>query len=933
MIKNKDKPRTFLSEDGEYKKVRPSKKVRDKIVLIDANALIHRAFHALPSLTTVSGEQVNAVYGFTSTLLKVLKDIKPKYILAAFDLKGPTFRHKLYKEYKATRIKAPQELYDQIPRIKELVRAFNVPILQKRGFEADDIIGTISKKIEKKKDLKSVIVTGDLDVLQLVDSNTEVYTFKRGISDTFIYNTKEIKRRFGISPAQLVDFKALRGDPSDNIPGVKGIGEKTAAKLIQKYGSIEEVYRNLNKIKPISLKEKLKEGKENAFLSKKLVKIRQNIPLKFELKKCTLRDYDRNHVVKLLQELGFKSLLSRIPETERKSKLIQKDLFHLKKTKLPENYKLIQSEKELKKLVVTLKKQRGFVLDTETSDLDVRHTEFLGISFSFREKQAFYVDLTPNREKFLKILKPVLQNPRILKSGHNLKFDIKVLRQNNINLKGIFFDTMLASYLLNPGSRAHDLDSLAFSELGYEMIKIDELIGKGKDQISLKDVELEKIVLYSCEDADITLRLKNILEKRIRKEGLDKVFFGIEMPLLWVLADMELTGVKIDSNFLKKLSTKVKRQIKSLERRIYKIAGTEFNVNSTQQLSEILFSRLKINSKDIKRTQTGYSTAASELEKLRGKHRIVDLIFEHRELSKLNNTYLEALPELVDEKTGRVYTNFNQTITATGRLSSSEPNLQNIPIRTDLGNDIRKSFIAEEGNELLSADYSQIELRIAAHIAKDKKMRESFLKGEDIHSRTAAEIFNIPLQKVTPEMRRSAKTLNFGILYGMGMKSFASSARVSQEKAREFFEEYKKDYQGIMSYVENVVKSSRKFGYVKTIFGRKRPLPDINAERQMIRAAAERMAINTPIQGTAADIIKLAMIKIHNKIIKKNPDIKMILQVHDELVFEIPKIKLEFYAKEIKSIMENICKLSVPLRVDLFSGKNWGEQEKLNFYL
>lgn len=903
-------------------------KNKEKIVLIDGNALIHRAFHALPSLTTIQGEQVNAVYGFTSTLLKVLKDIKPKYILAAFDLGKPTFRHKLFKEYKANRVKAPQDLYDQIPRIKEIVQAFNIPIFEKEGFEADDVIGTISKKIENEKNVKSVIVTGDMDTLQLIDSNTEVYTLKRGITETMIYKEEQVKSRFGITPDKLIDFKALRGDPSDNIPGVKGIGEKTASTLIQKYSTLENIYKNLDEV-PEKVREKLKQSKKIAFLSRKLSEIKKDIPLKFSLEDAIVSDYDKNKVIKIFQELGFKSLLSRIPESSQKINFAQKDLFHLKHKKLPDNYNLIQDEKELKKLAGILKKQKEFVFDTETTDLNTREAEFIGLSFSFKEKEAFYVDLQNNRKEFLKILKPILENARILKNGHNLKFDIKVLRANGIKPRGIFFDTMLASYVLNPGNRAHDLDSLAFSELSYEKVPLVDLIGKGRNQISLKEVDIEKLAFYSCEDADITFQLKKVFEEKIKKEKLEKVLFEIEMPLLEVLAEMEENGVKIDGTFLKKLSSSAKKRILELERKIIKIAGINFNVNSTKQLSDILFNRLKIGSRGIKRTQSGYSTAASELEKLRGSHKIIDLIFEHRELSKLNNTYFESLPRLVDKKTGRVYTNFNQVVAATGRLSSSDPNLQNIPIRTELGNKIRKSFIAEKGNKILSVDYSQIDLRIAAHISSDKKMIASFLKSEDIHTRTAAEINNVPIEEVTEEMRRNAKTLNFGILYGMGLRSFAAQAGIPYEEAMSFFEEYQNDYPGIAKYIEDIVESARMNGYVETIFGRKRFLPEINSEREMIRAAAERMAVNTPIQGSAADIIKIAMIEIDKKIIKKNPDIKMILQVHDELVFEIPGIKLEFYAKEIKKIMESVIKLKVPLRADVAAGENWGELEKL----
>jgi len=910
---------------------------KEKIILVDSSALIHRAFHALPPLTTIAGEQVNAVYGFALILLSVLEKLKPRYIACAFDLKKPTFRHKIYKAYKAKRAKAPEELYEQIPRVKELVNAFNIPILEKEGYEADDVIATLKRKIEKEMPSGEIyILTGDLDTLQLVDKQTRVYTQKRGFKDLVIYDVGKIKERYGLSPQQMVDYKALRGDPSDNIPGVRGIGEKTALSLLKKFGSLEKIYQSLNKLQG-AIKEKLEKSKQQAFFSKKLAVLVSNIPLKFSLKEARLADYDRQKVVKLFQELGFKSLLARLPESERQAaqKERQRALFEAHKEKeivLPSRYHLIDTEKEWQNFLKKIKKQKAFVFDTETSYLGAGKAPLIGLSFSWQKGEAFFLPVNGRipPDKIFPSLKQFFESKKIEKYGHNLKYDYLVLKKKGIKVFPLVFDTMIASYLLNPGSRQHNLDGLAFAELGYEKIPLSSLIGekKGKEK-KMEEVPLRLVARYSCEDADITWRLFEKFAPRLKQLSLEKLFTNLEMPLVPVLAEMEENGIKLNIPFLQKMTREVKKIIERLAEKIYQEAGCRFNINSNKQLPEILFKRLRISPLGIKRTQTSYSTAQEELLKLRGRHPIIAHLISYREMFKLKNTYLDALPKLADPETQRVHTSFNQTVTATGRLSSSNPNLQNIPIRTEWGEKIRQGFIADSKNKLVSLDYSQIELRIAAHIAKDQKMIAAFQKGEDIHSATAAEIFNVPLDKVTEQMRRHAKTLNFGVLYGMSAYGFSQAAGVTQKEAEKYIQEYQKEYQGISKYVREIVDVARAMGFVETLLGRKRYLPEINATSWQVRAAAERMAINMPIQGTAADMIKLAMIGI-NDLIRSVPsfdDIKMVLQVHDELVFEVPEKKVKSFSREAKKIMENVLPLDVPVVVEAKVGDNWSEMK------
>ncbi|PIP17459.1 MAG: DNA polymerase I [Parcubacteria group bacterium CG23_combo_of_CG06-09_8_20_14_all_35_9] len=955
-------------------------KIQQKFLIIDGNALLHRAWHALPPLTTKRGELVNAIYGFMMVFLKVLKELKPTYVAITFDKKAPTFRHKKYKEYKATRAPQAPELYEQIPRLKELISAFSVPIFEKEGFEADDLIGTLTYATKKYREkdtnkcrIENIIVTGDLDTLQLIDENTKVYTLKRGIIDTIIYDGKAVWERYNLTPSHLIDFKALRGDPSDNIPGVKGIGEKTAINLIKEFGSLEALYKAIEEqtSKAHKIKEKIRkallEHKKDAVLSKKLVTIVLNAPIKFNLDKCRLGNFDRARIIKLFQELEFKSLLTKIPKAQDKRQETKDPEGHFDKLstygaskkqneakfKKQKKFscKLVNNEKKFQEFLKEIKKQKIFVLDVETTDLDPLKAELLGVSFCWRKKEAYYLNFQfpiiskePGSRaignfqyKWLNLLKPVLENPKIKKCGHNIKYDMEVLMQYGVHLKEVSFDTMIASYLLNPGSRAHSLDDIAFTELGYEMTPIENLIGpKGKTQISMAKVPLEKIAEYSCEDANYTFRLKEKIASELKEKNLLKLFENIEMPLVPVLSQMEINGVKIDAKLLEKISKKITEHLSLLNNRIYSLAGQEFNINSPKQLKIILFGKLKIASDGIKKTKTGISTQASELEKLRGKHPIIDFIEEHRELAKLKSTYLDALPKLINPKTGRVHTSFNQTITATGRLSSSNPNLQNIPIKGKIGQEIREAFVAQDGYKLISADYSQIELRIIASIAKDEKMINSFLKSEDIHVRTAAEIENCPLDKVTPQMRRRAKTINFGIIYGMGAYGLSQSAGISQEEAREFINKYFQIYKGIKKYIDEAKALAHSLGYVETLFGRRRWLPEINSSVVQIRNAAERMAINMPIQGTAADIMKLAMIAVA-KALKKYENTKnsalsaveMILQVHDELVFRVKENLVKEVSLIIKEEMEGVTKLKVPIEVKIKVGDNWGKMKRL----
>lgn len=921
-------------------------KLHKKFIIIDANALLHRSWHALPPLATKSGQLINAVYGFTSVLLKVFREFKPEYMAVAYDMRGKTFRHEEYKEYKAGRVKQPDEFYAQIPLSKKVLEAFGIPVFEKSGFEADDIIGTVTVENEKK-DIENIIVTGDKDTFQLIDDHTKVFTMRKGIADTVIYDEKLLHERYGFEPLQMIDFKALAGDPSDNIPGVKGIGEKSALELLKKYKTIEKIYEEIEAkgdkadIKPRYLK-LLMAHKKEGLMSKRLATIIRDVPISFKIDDCHLKPYDRKRVFDLFQELEFRSLLSRLPEMkespelkaekkkeEKKEPAVSEHHALPKTNQSKASYKLINNDSDFADFLAEAEKQEAMAIDTETTDLSPITAKLLGISFCWEEGRAFYVNVKSNKI-WLPKLKDVLENKKIIKFGHNLKFDILILRGEGIELQPVSFDSMIASYLLNPGSRGHGLDNLAFEIFGYQMQPITELIGKGKQQISMDLVPLEKISWYSCEDADYTYRLCRYFKPELEEKNILGLMEKIEMPLVPVLATLEENGVKIDSDFLNKMSKVVGKKLATLEKNIYDQAGTTFNINSPLQLKQVLFEKMEISTEGIGKTKTGLSTAAAQLDKLKNKHPIIPLLIDYRELSKLQSTYLEALPKMVKPKTGRVHTSFNQTITSTGRLSSSDPNFQNIPVRTEEGKKIRQAFIAEKGFKIVSADYSQIELRIVASLAVDEKMIESFQKGEDIHRRTAAEIYNIPLDEVTKDQRYEAKEVNFGILYGMGAWGLATRKNMSRERARAFIEKYFTVHQQIQEYLASTISQARDQGYVETLFGRRRYLPEINSSMPQVRAQAERMAVNMPVQGTAADLMKLAMIAIQKKLPGVSPKSRMILQVHDELVFEVPTAEVQKMAEFIAKEMNSVYKLRVPIKTEVSAGENWGELEDID---
>ncbi len=902
----------------------------ERLIIIDGNAIIHRAYHALPPMTTKDGHLVNAVYGFASMLLKVWKDLRPTHIAVTFDVAGgSTARLEKFKAYKATRVKADQELYDQIPTVHDLVRVFDLPIYEKKGYEADDVIGTIVEQVESRKSkvesdkLEVFIVTGDMDTLQLVKDGVKVYTLRKGLSDVVVYDAAAVTQRYGFGPELMVDYKALRGDASDNIPGVPGIGEKIGSELIQKVGGLEEIYKQLRtpnselrtKFKDGIIK-KLEAGKESALMSKSLAAIDCDVPdLRFKLEDCRLKDFDRAKVAKLFQKLEFVSLLKRVPgkggeieAEEKKSKAPRR----LPKQEL--KFSEIKTSAEAIRLIKLVQEKKSFAgrAITEGGDLFTSHLTGLVLVVG---RETFYA-----KDEAVKTCLKLFEEKDIELVGHNLKQLFKIMAREKVVVKNTLFDVMVASYLLNPGSRAHDMGSVVLKILGKEL-----KVGSGQESLFGLDAKTLAVELELISEAGEKLRHELV---KVDNLGL---FSNVEMPLIPVLAEMELNGVAVDEKKLAELSRRVAGEIKKVSEKIYRLAGQEFNISSPLQLREILFEKLDIPVEGIKRGKTGLSTSAEQLEKMRGLHPIIDEIEIHRELSKLQNTYIDVIPTLINKTTGRIHTTFNQVVTATGRLSSSDPNLQNIPIRTALGREVREAFIAEPGNVLVSADYSQIELRIVASLAEDKKMIEIFERGEDIHRATAAAINNVPLDKVTKEMRRAAKEVNFGILYGMGTYGLSWRAEISHAEAKAFIEKYFREFSGVKKYIDRTLEFTKKEGYCETLFGRRRYLPELNSKNFQLRSAAERMAINHPVQGTAADLMKMGMIEVYGRVKSqkskvKSDKIKMILQVHDELVLEVEKSLADEVGKIVKEVMENVAKLRVPIEAHVSIVKNWGEK-------
>lgn len=922
-------------------------KDRKTIILVDANAVMHRAYHAIPPLTTKKGELVNMVYGFASVLLRVIKDIQPDYVACAFDVAGGTFRDEIFSEYKAGRKKPEQEFYDQIGRVKEVLRAMNIPIYEERGFEADDIIGTLSlEAVKKNANLEVMIVTGDMDALQLVDEKVKVYAFKKGISDTVIYDEAQVVEKYGIGPQQVIDFKGIRGDASDNIPGIKGIGDKGAKVLLQEFGSLENIYEIIDRegilknVNPRVL-EKLISEKETALMSKKLATIKRDMKIDFRLEDCVWGDYDRNELERVFRELEFFSLISRLLENEKR--LIGENP---RSEALPNatrqgiKFFCVQDEKSLGKLIAEIQKNKKFVFKTLESEHRIARQNLSSLIFVFENGTFFSVPISKRQggqtlfetkqteNNFLEKLRPFLEDASFKKIGFDLKRDMENLASYGVWLNGLEFDVMLAAYLLDPGKRDYGEEKVLFDNL--DGASLCEFVGPKEKQ----GLDPKLAHLFHLFD------LSAIFEKKMRGFDMYDLFQKIEMPLISVLCRIEMNGVKIDRSLLKKASYEIESEIRGLSEKIHASSGdNSFNINSSKQLAIVLFEKMKLSPKDIKKGKNGYSVAASELEKLRPQHGIIDFISKYRELTKLQNTYVDALPKLVNPHTGRLHTTFNQIVTATGRLSSSEPNLQNIPVRTEEGRKIRKAFVAEEGRIMLSADYSQIELRIIATIADDKKMQAIFNQGLDIHSATAAEVNQVDLKDVTYEMRRAAKALNFGIIYGMSVFGFAASAGIDRGKAKEFMDNYMKNFSAVATYLERSKQEATEKGYAETLWGRRRYLPELQTSNSFLRATAERMAINMPIQGTAADLMKINMIKIYDWVeeySRAHPDaVRILLQVHDELLFSVQNEFIEEAEGIIKYIMENghikfdgkDINFSVPIRVDLKKGKNWDEME------
>ena len=886
----------------------------EKVFLLDGNSFCYRAFFAIRELSNSKGEPTNAVYGVITMLRKIIKQEAPRYLAVCFDLAGPTFRHEIRVDYKAHRKPMPDDLIEQIPHIKEIIRAYRVPIFEKQGYEADDVLGTLAKKIAERG-YEVFIVTGDKDMLQLVSDRIKIYnTHKEGL----VYDEKEVKKKFeGLGPDKVVEVMALMGDSSDNISGVPHIGPKTALSLIQEFGSIENLFKHISKVKSESQRKLLMENEELARQSRELALIDCDVPVEFQMEDMRLKEPDQEKLILLFQRFEFRSLLKELTPTGEQDREAR-------------DYHLIKNERELGELARKLQNSGEFAVDTETTSSDPHLASLVVLSFSFKEKEAYYVPVKSGKhhgeglpeEEVLGTLKRVLEDPEISKLGQNIKYDYIVFKNHGIHLSGIHFDTMVASYLIKPIRRNHNLDDISFEFLQVKKISIKDLIMDGKKEISMDLVPVEKVAEYACEDADCVFRLKQKLDPILREHKLSKLFYELEMPLVEVLAQVEMNGVNIDVDLLKELSKKTEKRLQNLAREIYGEAGEEFNINSPKQVAEILFT--KLNLPRGKKTKTGFSTDVEVLEKLAEEHKLARLLLECRESSKLKSTYFDALPELVNPRTSLIHTSFNQTVTATGRLSSSEPNLQNIPIRAEIGREIRKAFIPrKKSRKILSADYSQIELRFLAHFSEDPALLEAFRQDTDIHRFTALLLYGTGPDNVTWEMRNLAKTINFSIIYGKTAYGLSRDLGIPIEEADRFIKSYFARYPKVKEYLESQKEKAKRQGFLTTILGRRAYFPGLSSSNQALRQFAERAAINAPLQGSAADLVKMAMVSIQKELLKRRLDALMILQVHDELVFDLPEKDLPEAKDLIREKMEGALSLKVPLKVDLSVGDSW----------
>tara|TARA_Y100000746_G_scaffold29003_1_gene21949 strand:+ start:3700 stop:6429 length:2730 start_codon:yes stop_codon:yes gene_type:complete len=904
---------------------------KNKVFLLDAMALIYRAHFAFSKNPIVNSKGINtsAVYGFLNTLLELLNKEKPTHLAVAFDTKSPTFRSEIFTEYKANRERQPEDIQVAIPIIKNFLEHLNIKIVELDGFEADDIIGTLSGVLSEEEETQVFMMTPDKDFAQLVKENVFLYKpafMGRGVD---ILGVKEVLEKFKIKEVdQVIDFLGLQGDSVDNIPGIPGVGPKTAQKLLSEYGSVEGILENKEKIKG-SVGMKVRDNTESALMSKELAKIKTDISLNIEINDLKIKKANYSDLNRLLDEMEFRTIKNRMISSGLllEQEEGQLDFFSNQTSAETENlnYKLIDKNK-LDDLVKSLALSKSICVDTETSSLNIQEAKLAGIALSDGEKKGYYIPTVNDHNEIINKLKPLLENPSIMIIGHNLKYDLQILKKYNINIKENVFDTMLAHYLINPES-SHKLDVLSENYLNHKCIPIEDIIGKrGVNQKKMTDLDPKEIYVYACEDADITFRLKKIFEQELKKNNLTKLFYDLEIPLMFVLCEIENNGVKIDSDFLSNMSTLLTKKINETQKSIYNIAGEEFNVASPKQLGIILFDKLKIE-ENPKKTKSGqYSTGEDILTKLSKKSKIVSLVLEYREYKKLLSTYIDALPEMVSSYDKLIHTDYAQAVTATGRLSSNKPNLQNIPIRTQLGRKTRSAFVSRtEGNFILAADYSQIELRIIASFSEDKEMINAFNNNKDIHSITASKVFGVSLDDVTQDMRRRAKEVNFGIIYGISPFGLSQNLDIPRGEAKEIIDAYFDEFKNVKLYMDRSIEEARSKKQVKTLLGRRRFLRDIDSRNYTLRGFAERNAINSPIQGTAADIIKLAMVSISKWMKENNIKSKMIMQVHDELVFDVEKTELELLSLNIKKIMENVIKIKVPLLVEVGYGKTWLE--------
>ena len=876
------------------------------LYLIDGHSYLYRAYYAIRILSTSKGLPTNAIFGFTNMLMKIIREKKPDGMVISFDLPVPTERHRLYKEYKAQRPVPPGDLIEQIPHIRRMISAFNIPVYEVPGYEADDILGTIAKKTAAEG-MEVFIVTGDKDMLQLVDNRIKLYD---PMKDK-IFDEEYVRGKYGVGPERIPEFMALTGDAVDNIPGIKGIGEKTAMELLSECQSLEDLLNNTSRIKKEKLRHLVSENADIARLSRKLATLDISVPVDIKSEEFRMTEPDWSALLSLFREFEFGSLMKLIPS----------------KASGEIRCETILSGEKLREVVSCIKDE--FAFDIEATGRNPVTAHLVGMALCMEKGLSFYMPVSHSypgvpaqcaKKELTGILSSFLEDEKISKIGHNLKYDIMILRQDGIHVQGTLFDTMIASYLLNANKPNHSLEEVAFEFLSYRKKTFVEVM---KKRSSFSEVPIEDAAPYACDDANLSFELKEVLFRKLRENNLEDLYFNMEMPLICVLADIEMAGVRIDTIKLAEISKELEREIDGMRRRIYFLAGEEFNINSPKQLSNVLFQSLGFQPG--KKTKTGFSTEVGVLEELAAVHELPREILNYRSLNKLKTTYIDVLPILMNPGTGRIHTSFNQATTATGRLSSSEPNLQNIPVRGEWGRRIRETFISEENNLLLSADYSQIELRILAHLSKDEGLLEAFRNNLDIHTRTASEIFGIPFDRVTTDLRRIAKTVNFGVIYGISPFGLSETLSISREEAKKYIEHYFDRHAGVKIYMEQCLKEAKNNGYVSTLFGRRRAIPEINNTNSAVRQQGERLAINSPIQGAAADVIKMAMVHISNKLKENSLKTRMILQVHDELLFELPEDELAAVSDIVRKEMEGAVTLSVPLRVSIHYGKNWAE--------